>query len=194
MEPVRSFVAIELPDELKRELVGLVDRLRADCPPLVRWVDPANIHLTLKFLGDVAPDRLESVLAALEVAGKEVAPFRLEVGDLGVFPNPSRVRVVWVAVSGETDRLQALQRAVDDAMAELGFSGESRPFTPHLTLGRVRDRARPDERQAIGRLVAAGDFRAATRLDVDTVHLMRSRLTPGGAVHSRTGSVRLAGS
>ncbi len=193
MEPVRSFVAIELPDGLKQELVGLIDRLRADCPPVVRWVDPANIHLTLKFLGDVAADRLEAVLAALEASVEDFAPFRLEVGDLGVFPNPSRVRVVWVAVSGETGRLQALQRAVDDALAKLGFPGESRPFTPHLTLARVGDRAKSDERQAIGRLVAADEFRAAVPFDVDAVHLMRSRLTPGGAVHSRSGSVRLAG-
>ncbi len=193
MEQVRSFVAIELLDELKRELVGLVDRLRADSPPVARWVDPTNIHLTLKFLGDVAADRLEAVMAALTVAVEDFAPFRLEVGGLGVFPNPSRVRVVWVAVSGETGRLPALRRAVDGAMAKLGFPGEPRPFTPHLTLARVGDRARPDDRRAIGRLVAAGEFRAATPLDVDAVHLMRSRLSPGGAVHSRTGSVRLAG-
>ena len=193
MEQVRSFVAIELPDQLKRELVGLVDRLRAGSPPVARWVDPTNIHLTLKFLGDVAADRLDAVMAALTVAVGDFAPFRLEVGGLGVFPNPDRVRVVWVAVSGETGRLQTLRRAVDGAMEKLGFPGESRPFTPHLTLARVGDRARPDERQAIGQLVAAGEFRAATLLDVDAVHLMRSRLTSGGAVHGRTGSVRLAG-
>ncbi|MEE8330353.1 MAG: RNA 2',3'-cyclic phosphodiesterase, partial [Acidimicrobiia bacterium] len=94
MEQVRSFVAIELPDELKRELVGLVDRLRADSPPVARWVDPASVHLTLKFLGDVAADRLDAVMAALTVAVEDFAPFRLEVGGLGVFPNPNRVRVV----------------------------------------------------------------------------------------------------
>ncbi len=193
MEAVRSFVAIELPDELKRELVGLVDRLQADSPPVARWVDPASIHLTLKFLGDVAADRLDVVMAALTVAVERLVLFRLEVGGLGVFPSPDRVRVVWVAVSAETDRLQELQRAVDGAMEKLGFPGESRPFTPHLTLARLRDRARPDERQAVGRLVTAGEFTAATPLDVDAVHLMRSRLTPGGPVHDRTGSVRLAG-
>ncbi len=193
METVRSFVAIELPDELKRELVGLVDRLRADSPSVARWVDPASIHLTLKFLGDVATERLDSVMAALSAAVRDFAPFRLEVGGLGVFPNPDRVRVVWVAVSGETGRLQALQGAVEEALEELGFPSESRSFRPHLTLARVRDRARTDERQAIGRLVAAGEFAALTRIDVDAIHLMRSRLDPGGAVYSRTGSVRLAG-
>ncbi len=194
MEPVRSFVAIELPDELKRELVGLVDRLRADSPPVTRWGDPANIHLTLKFLGDVAAERLDAVMAALAAAVGDFAPFQLEVGGLGVFPNPNRVRVVWVAVSGETGQLLALQRAVEDAMEGLGFPGESRPFTPHLTLARVRDRTRPDERQAIGQLVASIEFAALAHIDVDAVHLMSSRLAPGGAVHGHTGSVRLTGS
>ncbi len=186
-------MAIELPDELKQELVRLVDRLRADGPSIVRWVDPANIHLTLKFLDDVATERIDAVMAALSAAVGDFAPFRLVAGGLGVFPNPTRVRVVWVAVSGETGRLQALQGAVEEALKDQGFLGESRFFRPHLTLARVRDRARYDERQAIGRLVAAGEFTALTKIDVDAVHLVRSRLDPGGAVYSRIGSVRLAG-
>jgi len=194
VEQVRSFVAIELPDELKWELGDLVDRLRADSPPVARWVESTSVHLTLKFLGNVAADRLEAVLAELTAAVEDFASFQLEVGGLGVFPNPNRVRVVWVAVSGETDQLQALQRSVEHAMEKIGFPRESRPFAPHLTLARVHDRARSEERQAIGQLVAAGEFRAETPLDVDAVHLMKSRLTPGGAVYGCTGSVRLAGS
>ena len=192
-ESVRSFVAIELSDELKQELKNLINRLRTDSPPVARWVDPAGIHLTLKFLGDVSADRLDAVRESLAEAVGDFAPLRLEVGGLGVFPNPNRMRVVWVAVSDETDRLQALQRAVETSMEELGFPGESRPFTPHLTLARIRDRARPDERQAVERLVATEEFRAAVSLDVDTIHLMRSRLTSSGTVYNHTGSVRLAG-
>jgi 2'-5' RNA ligase len=192
-EAVRSFIAIELPDELKRELSALIDRLRADSPDVARWIDPAGIHLTLKFLGDVPAGRLDSLTAALTKAVAGFGPFRLEVGDLGVFPESRRVRVVWVAVSGETGRLQKLQQAVEGAMEGLGFPVESRAFRPHLTLARVRDRARPEEREAIGQLVAASPFRVATPLEVSTVHLMRSRLAPGGVVYSRSGSVPLTG-
>lgn len=192
-EPVRSFIAIELPDELKLELVVLVRRLREDCPSVMRWVEPANTHLTLKFLGDVAVDRLEAVQAALDAACAETAPFQLEFSGLGVFPEEERVRTVWVDVRDESGQMATLQTAIEQAMAELGFPVESRPFTPHLTLGRVRDRARPEEREAIGQVVAAGEFQASAPVDVKVIHLMKSRLTRGGAIYGRTGFVRLGG-
>lgn len=192
-EAVRSFVAIELPDGLKRELSALIDRLRADSPNVARWIDPAGIHLTLKFLGDVPAGRLDSLTTGLTEAVVGLSPFRLEIGGLGVFPDSKRVRVVWVTVSGETGRLQKLQQAVEGAMENLGFPVESRAFRPHLTLARVRDRARPEEREAIGQLVAATDFNVATPLEVRTVQLMRSRLAPGGAVYNRSGSAPLTG-
>jgi len=191
MEKVRSFVAIELSDELKQELVELVDRLRSGGQAGVRWVDPRNIHLTLKFLGDVAVDRLDDITGALKEASRETSPFRLTIRGLGVFPNPGRVRVAWVGVSGQVDVLEGLQQRVESALARLGFAAESRGFTPHLTLARVGDRVSPEERQRFGTLIETADFEARHDMAVDAIHLMRSQLTGRGAIYSRLSSIEL---
>ncbi|HEY32252.1 MAG TPA: RNA 2',3'-cyclic phosphodiesterase [Dehalococcoidia bacterium] len=191
MEQVRSFVAIELPEGLKDELVELSERLKSGSHSGVRWVDPRGIHLTLKFLGDVTVDRLDDINAALTGATRGISSFRLEVRGVGVFPNLRRVRVAWVGVSGETDKLQQLQRRVESSLAELGFAAESRRFTPHLTLARVRDQVSSEERQRFGQLIESTDFKARHKIEVDRVYLMRSQLTRQGAIYSRLSSVGL---
>jgi len=194
VETVRSFVAIELPDELKRELNEVVGQLiSAGGETGVKWVDPQSIHLTLKFLGDVTVDRLDGITAALTEATRKIPCFRLSVAGLGVFPNPRRVRVAWVGVSGETDVLERLQWRVESALIRLGFAAESRRFTPHLTLARVRERASPQERQRLGQLVDSTNFESRHGIGVDAVHLMRSQLTSQGAIYSRISSVALEG-
>ena len=191
MEQVRSFVAIELPEELKRELIELVGQLKSGVHSGVKWVDPNGIHLTLKFLGNVAVDRLDEVTDALADATRGIAPFRLAVRGLGVFPNPRRVRVAWVGLSGETDQLRRLHEQVESGLARLGFTVESRPFTGHLTLARVRDQVSPDERQRFGQLIESSGFEAEHDIEVDAIHLMKSQLTRQGAIYSRISSVGL---
>ena len=105
MEQIRSFIAIELPDELRRKLGQLETQLKSGKQPGVRWVNPESIHLTLKFLGNIGIDRTGEITRAMEEAAQVVAPFHLEIKDLGVFPNLKRVQVVWVGVSGEVDKL-----------------------------------------------------------------------------------------
>ena len=191
MEQVRSFVAVELPGELKEELLELNGRLKSGGHPGVRWVDQKGIHLTLKFLGDVAANRLDDITAALVEATREISPFQLEVGGLGVFPNSRRVRVAWVGISGEIGKLQQLQQWVESSLAVIGFPVESKRFTPHLTLARVREQVSPDERQSFGHFIESTDFRARHNVMVDTVFLIRSQLTRQGAIYSRLSSVGL---
>ena len=191
MEQVRSFIAIELPDELKLGLTRLQEQLKSGSQAPVKWVDPYSIHLTLKFLGNIGTDMVGKVTRALEEAAQGISPFHLEAKGLGVFPSLKRVQVVWVGVTGEFDRLSQLQQRIESSLATLGFAAESRPFTPHLTLARLRDRARPDERQSLGQLIASTSFETAYSLDVDSVHLMRSQLTREGAIYSRISSVKL---
>ena len=191
MERVRSFVAVELPEELKHELLEINGRLKSGGHTGVKWVDPRGIHLTLKFLGDVAVDRLDNITAVLAEATRGIPRFQLEIGGLGVFPNPRRVRVVWVGISGEIDKLQQLQQRVESSLAKIGFPAEARQFTPHLTLARVRDQVSPDERQSFGHLIGSTDFKARHSIMVDTVFLMRSQLTRQGAIYSRLSSVGL---
>ena len=191
MEQVRSFIAIELPEKLKLGLVQLQARLKLGKQPWVKWVDPYSIHLTLKFLGSIAVDRISEITRAMEEAAQAIPPFHLEVSDLGVFPNLRRVQVAWVGISGEVDKLGQLQQGIESNLARLGFATESRPFTPHLTLARLRNQASPEERQRFGQLIAGTKFEVVYTIEVDAISLMRSQLTREGAIYSRISSVGL---
>jgi len=191
MEQVRSFIAIELPDELKLGLARLEARLKTGHQTGVKWVDPSSIHLTLKFLGSIAVDRISEITEAMEAAARGISPFRLEAKDLGGFPNPRRVQVVWVGIGGELDKLSQLQQHLDSNLTRLGFASERRPFTPHLTLARLGNRASSNERQGLGQLIADTRFEGGYTIRVDAINLMRSQLTREGATHSRISSARL---
>jgi len=192
MEQIRCFIAIELPDELKSELVKLESRLKSVDQPFVKWVDPYSIHLTLKFLGNVAADRIVEITEAMEEATQGISPFHLQLKELGVFPNPRRVQVVWVGLSGEIDKLTRLQQRIESSLAPLGFTPESRKFVPHLTLARVRNRASLNERQRLGELIVSTSFETVHNIKVDSVSLMRSQLTRQGAIYSRISSAKLS--
>ena len=191
MEQVRSFIAIELPEGLKVELIQLQGRLKLGEQSWVKWVDPNSIHLTLKFLGNIAVGRINEIIRAMEEAVLGISPFHLEVRELGAFPNFKRVQVAWVGVRGKVDKLVQLQQRIDSNLAPLGFAIETRPFTAHLTLARLRDRASPDERQRFGQLIAGTRFESAYTIKVDAVSLMKSQLTREGAIYSRLSSVGL---
>ncbi len=191
MAQIRSFIAIELSGEIKRELTRLQENLKLGSRAPVRWVDPNIIHLTLKFLGDIDENIAASVTDVIEKASGGTRPFQLKISGLGVFPNTRRVQVVWVGLTGELDKLGGLQKSVESGLVPLGFKAESRPFTPHLTIGRVRERARPEERQDLGRLIEGMNFETAASLNVDAVNLMKSQLTREGPIYTRLSSVEL---
>jgi len=191
MELIRSFIAIELPDGLKLELARLEARLKSNRQPWVKWVNPEGIHITLKFLGDIAAETTGEITKAMEEAVQGISPFHLEVKGLGVFPNLRRVQVAWVGIIGEVDKLSQLQKRIETNLIPLGFAPESRAFTPHLTLARLRDQASLDERQRFGQLIASTEFETASAIEVDAVSLMRSQLTREGAIYSQISSVRL---
>lgn len=193
MEQVRSFIAIELPEELKRELSRLETRLRVESGNGIKWVNPESIHLTLKFLGYVDSDKLGEILAAMGQAVQGITPFRLEVNGLGAFPNLSRVQVVWVGLVGEIDKLSRMVERIESLVSPLGFPREDRPFAPHLTLARMGNRVSPEDRRRLGQLIAGTRFAPNQAIEVNSVSLMKSELTREGAVYSRTGLVKLAG-
>ena len=191
IEQIRSFIAIELPDELKKGLAQLQTQIKLSNPSAVKWVDPYGIHLTLKFLGNIVVGRISEITRAIEEAAQGISPFHLEVKGLGVFPNLRRVQVAWVGMSGEVDKLRRLQQRIESNLVPLGFAAESRPFTPHLTLARLRDRASPDERERFGQLIADTKFEAGYTIEADAINLMKSQLTREGAVYSRLSFVDL---
>jgi RNA 2',3'-cyclic 3'-phosphodiesterase len=190
LDTVRIFIAIELPPPVLDRLDDLQARLRQDLPARwVRWVRPQGMHLTLKFLGENPASRVDAVSAAMVNAAAAHAPFSLSVHGLGCFPNLRRPRVLWVGVEEPAGVLAALQRDVERALVPLGFSPEARPFSPHLTLGRVRGGAR-GQIEALGQVVGRAKARVG-EMPVAAIHLMRSDLLPGGAVYTSLSVARL---
>jgi 2'-5' RNA ligase len=193
VELVRSFIAIELPPELKAELAALEERLKAGRHSFVKWVDPDSVHLTLKFLGSVPVDTIPSIVEAITRASQPWPPFSLQIGGTGVFPNWQRPQVFWVGIGDEVGRLTALHRGLESALAPLGFPPESRAFSPHLTLGRLRDRASAEDRRRFGQWAQSVQFEARMPFQVDGMRLMKSQLTPEGPVYGLLASAYLRG-
>jgi 2'-5' RNA ligase len=183
-EQIRSFIAIELSEEAKKGLARLRRELEREEHKFVKWVDTGGIHLTLKFLGNIPVKRVTEITEAMEKAAQGTPPFHLEISGLGAFPSLRQARVLWVGIGGEVDTLSRLQQNIDSALAALGFAKEERPFVPHLTLARVRQGASPPERRSFGELVGSTIFEDKYPVEVKAVRLMRSQLTPAGAIYT----------
>ncbi len=190
----RLFVAIELPPECRRELGLAQERLRAALGSAVRWAEPESIHLTLKFLGTLPPQRLSSVQGAIGEACEGQQPFRLNLHGLGTFPSLSAPRVLWVGIYGAVDALADLHHRIERALARRGLPPERRRFSPHLTLGRVQEGLPAAEMRRVGPAVLDAATPAPAEIPVDAVSLMQSRLQPGGARYTRLGAWPLRGS
>lgn len=185
MTSIRSFVAIEIPDEVRAALAALQQELKARAPAKsVRWTRSGSIHLTLQFLGDVAPGKVDAIADALRAVCSDYHPFTFQVQDLGVFPNSRRPRVVWVGVAEPSGILLALQKGVSQALVPLGFESEKRAFKPHLTLGRASHRAGRQDLADVGDLIQGSEIGSLGQVHVDHITLMKSDLKPSGAVYT----------
>ncbi len=176
---MRCFLAIELPDDVRNLVAALQEDLRAVARG-VRWTRPEQIHLTLKFLGEVPDADIRAVCAAVAEAVGRCAPFDLEVGGTGCFPPGGPARIVWVGMASPPVALATCQQSCESRLAELGFKPEGRPYTPHLTIGRVND---PRDSARIRSVVQAHAGFHAGCLTVSEVTLFESILRPAGAEH-----------
>jgi len=190
-EQIRSFVAIELPQNVKNELAQLESELERPDHRFVKWVNPGAIHLTLKFLGNVPTKQIPEISNAIEQASKEIPLLHLQIASLGVFPNLNQTRVLWAGIKGETASLQGLQQKIDSSLVPLGFAEEKRSFTPHLTLARVREGTSLIDRKGFGELVMSTNFESKYPISVETINLMKSQLTPDGAIYTCLLTVKL---
>jgi len=190
-EQIRSFIAIELPEEARKGLARLRKELERDEHKFVKWVDPGGIHLTLKFLGNISSKRVAEITEAIEEAAQGISPFYLEISGLGAFPSLRQARVFWVGIGGEVDKLSRLQQNIDSALAALRFAKEERSFVPHLTLARIRQGASPPGKRSFGELVGSAIFEDKYHIKVEAIRLMRSQLTPAGAIYTCLSTVGL---
>jgi 2'-5' RNA ligase len=194
MTTLRTFIAIELDDELRINLGRLQDRLRSQVAPrCVRWVSPEGIHLTLKFLGDTPAIKVGDVQAALARAVAGIPPFTVTMGGLGCFPNLRRPRVVWVGLQEVTGALVRLRDAVEAEVSPLGFPTERRAFQPHLTLGRVQRYASSSEVRELGEAVLTSPAGTLDEMKVSGVFYIKSDLRPTGAVYTILSEAKLQG-
>jgi 2'-5' RNA ligase len=174
---MRLFVAVNPGDEDKSEIRAATAGLRARDYPL-RWVDTAAMHLTLSFLGEVVEERVKEVLSAIEGVAEKHSPFTIRFRGAGAFPNVRRPRVLWLGVADDGS-LAGLQADTGTALERLGFPRDRREYSPHLTLARARDDARPAAFSDLAAGIAAIEFERA--LEVESIDLMRSHLSRSGA-------------
>jgi RNA 2',3'-cyclic 3'-phosphodiesterase len=192
-EQIRTFIAIELDDPQKNALAELQSRLKREPGSnAIRWVTPDNIHLTLKFLGNVAAEKQPTLHDAIASACAGSAPFVLRLDGVGAFPNAHRPNVIWVGMEGDVETATKLAKKIDDACTLLGFPSEERPFSPHLTLGRVKRDASARDRQAIGEMLAQAQAHDLGECHVEGVCVMKSELRPVGSVYTRLAIIRLS--
>ena len=175
-DQVRLFVACEVPDDVKQSIGGVIETLKSRSGSAVRWIRPEGVHVTLKFLGEVPVKKLPRIKLAIQEAVVGHAPFELEFSNIGTFGGREGLRIMWVGIAGDVLRLEALVRAVNAALAVVGFEPERRPFRPHLTLGRVRDEISTRQRAQIEVDVGKLDV-PLTSWRTSQVSLMRSRIT-----------------
>jgi len=192
MEQIRTFIAIELDEAWKAALNEVQAQLKeSKVSRIGRWVAPDSIHLTLKFLGNVPGDRIEEIKQAMSRACRPFAPFRISLAAPGCFPDARRPRVVWIGIGGDLEPLMQLQRSVDSELNSLGFAAEKRGFQPHLTLARIRDNARPHEREEMGKWISRAKVDVSASMMVQEVSLMRSDLQPAGAIYTCLAAILL---
>jgi 2'-5' RNA ligase len=191
MSVIRSFIAVDLPKSLVDSLHRSSDHLRALLNGLpVRWVPVQNIHLTLKFLGDVSERNLRMIQTIIQAEAAAHQVFEISVGGFGVFPNLANPRVIWVGVEAP-DELIKLQRRIDAETARLGYAPDQRAFSPHLTFGRVSRNASPKEVRGVSELLRSHSIGFLGAARIEDVTLFRSDLGPDGAVYSKIYSAKL---
>ena len=174
----RLFIAVTPPPEVVEALGHARRALERRGLPRLRWVAPERLHLTLKFLGQTPVNRIDDVAVAMRESTAALVPIELRLAEWGTFGGRGgqAPRVLWVGLSGEVDALVGCAEAVDAALSARGFAPEPRPFRPHLTLARVPDRARTEDRAAVARAVTEAPEPATPAFRVTALDLVRSHL------------------
>jgi len=175
---IRSFVALDIPSQVKEEIDGIIGELRR-LGGNVKWVKPQNLHITLKFLGEIEPETLENVYRVTEESAGETQVLSFSLSGAGLFPNPKRPRVFWIGIK-EVGELEGLSRRLDEGLEALGFQREKRGFSPHLTIGRART---PQGMERLVEGIRKMEY-SSGRIEATSLLVMKSKLTPQGPIYS----------
>ena len=179
-DTIRAFIAIKLPENIIASIGKIQEDLRSDGFK-VKWVRPENIHLTLKFLGNINRADTEKIGSKISESVKTSAPLSLNAKGIGVFPNIKRPRVIWTGVAEQRNQLAGLQRRLDGHLESIGFAKEKRPFKGHLTIARIKQRI--DSNRLMHAMKKYAEFESETFI-INEIVLFKSELNPTGAVYT----------
>jgi len=189
----RCFIAIKPTGEILNRILQLIENLKEELDSdLIRWCSKDQLHITLKFLGDVEEEKIEPLMATLRNYCLEFSKFELTIGGAGCFPDLNFPRVIWVGIGGELDKLATLQEAVEVGVCEFGDHKEEKEFKPHLTIARIKKAQHKELRNIknqLQRIITTVGF--ISDWHVDEVLLMESLLQPSGAIYQELESVKL---
>lgn len=178
---IRTFLALDPPPEVRKEIKIIQGRMREILRGDVRWTNPDGMHLTLKFFGNVFETDVDRISQVIGKITAQVAALVLDIKTVVAFPNTKRPRVIWLGIKGDVEPLVRLHEEIDRELLTLGFSKEERPFRPHLTLGRVKT---PGGIAGLEDITAKGDDYTAGSFTARGLVLFKSDLTPRGAVYT----------
>lgn len=190
---IRAFLSIELPDEVKTALTRLIDQVALARVNGLKPVKSDHIHITLKFFGDVTTEQVKSITSVVTAASKGIRPFTVKLGDVGVYPNSKNARVLWVGLDGNVAPLHQALQHIDKTLDRIGIEPESREFSPHLTIARIRDRTPASDRRRATEALFSAEFNSGLSIPVKYVSLMRSVLLREGPEYMRLANISLGG-
>ena len=189
-QTIRSFIAIPLPQPVQQTIAEWLGHLQKRQKHGVRWVDAAKMHLTMKFLGDIAPEQIPAIQQEMQAVTAEFPVFTFDLKGLGAFPGVYKPRVIWVGVTAPS-ALQQLHHQLETRLADIGFPAEERKFSLHLTLGRISRHASEKDIAGVSNLLRHPPKIALSGIPVDCLHLYHSDLLPGGSVYHLLGQASL---
>jgi RNA 2',3'-cyclic 3'-phosphodiesterase len=191
MSLLRTFIAVDIPSHIQQIVQQKTESLRHTLDTsLIRWVAVENMHLTLKFLGDVSPANIAMLTQILRTEAELVHAFEFYINGLGSFPSLRRPRVIYIGIRAPAE-LEALYRGIESACTRLGYESEARSFSPHLTIGRVRQDVSVSDQQKIRGALEGTMIDALSTARVDSVHLYKSDLKQNGSVYTKLFSAPL---
>ncbi len=183
MDLIRSFIAFELPPDVQDQLGEFITSLKVNNPCKIRWLPPRNIHLTVKFLGDIRHEYISKVITVLEGIREEATPMEICTDKIGAFPNLHNIRVIWLGLRVPPE-MNKIVEAVEHHLLDQGFPKEKRGFTPHLTLGRLSYPPPPQQRKLLTDLLINIPSPATKPFMINSITLFKSELRPTGAFYT----------
>ena len=190
---IRAFLAIRLPDDVTAALGHLTDQMAQARVGGLKPVRPENMHLTLKFFGNINARQVESIVDTVTHTAESIRPFTLRLGNVGAYPNNRSPRVLWVGLDGDVAPLQDTHRRIESALGQIAIKPDSREFRPHLTIARIRDRTPHNERRRAAEALFSAEFRSGLSVPVNRLRLMRSILQPEGPQYTSLAEIPMGG-